>query len=77
MIVGDIKFEEAVEALSPAEQILRREINPHVHGAREFRNKVAHHEPFLARVLEGPKITLSGDLHDLGKTGRHRKAQAA
>ena len=77
MLVGDIKFEDAVYALSPAEGILRREINPHVYGVREFRSKLAHDEPFLSRVLEGPKIILSGNLDDLAKPGRHRKAQAS
>ena len=60
MLVGDLKFEDAVHALAPAEAILRREINPHVYGMREFRAKLARNEPFLARVLDGPKIILSG-----------------
>lgn len=78
MLVGDgLKFEEAVHALAPAEEILRREINPHVYGIREFRTKAKRNEPFLARVLAGPKIMLSGDLDDAGKPGRHRKTQAS
>lgn len=78
MIVGDgLKFEEAVHALAPAEEILRREINPHVYGTRDFRAKVERHDPFLDRVLTGPKILLSGELDDLGKPGRHRKVKAS
>lgn len=78
MLVGDaMKFEEAVNALAPAEEILRREINPHVYDLREFRAKVERREPFITRVLGGPRIMLIGDLDDFGKPGRHRKAKAA
>jgi len=77
MIVGSISFEEAVRALAPAEETLRREVNPHVYGQREFRGKIAACEPFLLRVLTGPKIFLVGDVNDLGKPGEHRTAQAA
>ena len=77
LIVGDLKFEDAVRALAGAGKILRREINPHVYGAREFRAKLARKEPFLARVLEGPKILLKGVLDDIAKPRRHRQAKAA
>jgi predicted nucleotidyltransferase len=77
MVVGDLKFEDAVRALASAEKILRREINPHVQAPREFRAKLARKEPFLLRVLEGPKILLKGDLNDFAKPRRHRSAKAA
>ena len=75
MIVGDVKFEEAIEALAPAETTLRREINPHVYSARDFRAKAK--EPFLRRVLEEPKILLMGELDEPEKPRRHRAAKAA
>ncbi len=77
MLVGDLKFEDAINALAPAEQTLRREINPHVYGKREFRAKLAKKEPFLLRVLDGPKILLSGDINDFAKPGGHRTTKAA
>ena len=77
MIVGRLKFEEAVHALSSAEETLRREVNPHVYGPREFRSKIAAREPFLLRVVKGPKIFLVGGADDLGKPGEHRAAQTA
>jgi predicted nucleotidyltransferase len=77
MIVGSISFEEAVRILTPAEETLRREVNPHVYGLREFRSKIAAREPFLLRVLNGPKIYLVGGANDIGKPGGHRAAQAA
>lgn len=77
MIVGKLRFEDAVLALAPAEETLRREANPHVYGIREFREKIARREPFLTRVVEGPKIYLMGNAHDLGKLVEHRAPQAA
>jgi predicted nucleotidyltransferase len=72
MIVGEVSFAEAIEALAPAEQALRREVNPHVMGIMEFRKKLT--DGFVARVMAGTKIVLMGDLHDAGKPRRHRKA---
>ena len=77
MLVGGLKFEDAIHALARAEKALRREINPHVYGTREFRAKLAGKEPFLRRVLDGPKILLIGDLNDFAKSRTHRTAEAA
>ncbi len=77
MLVGKLKFEDAVRALSPAEETLRREVNPHVYRLRELRLKFAAREPFLTRVVKGPKIFLVGNADDLGKLIENRAAQAA
>lgn len=77
LLIGDLKFEDAVRALGPAESSLRREINPHVYGIKEFRAKLSGKDPFLRRVLEGPKIILAGDLDDIAKPGRRRVSKAA
>ncbi|MDD1633127.1 MAG: nucleotidyltransferase domain-containing protein, partial [Methylococcaceae bacterium] len=77
MLVGELKFEDAIHALTRAEKTLRREINPHVYGAKEFRAKLSGEEPFLRRVRDGPKILLIGDLHDFEESGGHRAAEAA
>jgi len=76
MIVGELKFEDALHALARAEKAIRREINPHVYGQREFRAKLAGKEPFLRRILDEPKILLIGDLHDFEKSRGHRTAKA-
>jgi predicted nucleotidyltransferase len=65
MIVGKLKFGDAVQALTPAGAALRREVNPHVYSMREFRRKLADGEPFLLRVAEGPKLYLKGSDDDL------------
>lgn len=77
MIVGEIKFEEALLALSGAEGAVRREINPHVYGVKEFRSKATGRDGFIARVLHGPRIFVIGDDHDLEKLAGHRAAQSA
>ena len=77
MIVGRLKFADAVGALAAAEKSLRREVNPRVYGVREFHAKLAAREPFLTRVAKGPKILLMGNADDLGKLVEHRAAQAA
>jgi predicted nucleotidyltransferase len=77
MIIGKLGFSAAVLAFSPAEEVLRREINPHVYSPAEFRKKFADGEPFIARVFEEPKIYLTGAEDDLGKLAGHRTAASA
>lgn len=77
MIIGKLKFSEAVLALSPAEETLRREVNPHIYSPGEFRKKLADGEPFVVRVVEGPKIYLTGTEDDLGKLAGHRATASA
>ena len=77
MIVGTLKFTDAVLALSSAEEVLRREINPHVYSTGEFRIKFNDAEPYLVRVVKSPKIYLMGNDHDLGELAKHRKAATA
>ena len=77
MIVGEVRFADVVRALAPAQEALRREVNPNVFPALEFSKKVSAGEPFLARVLAERKIFVLGSEHDLGKPAAHRKAQGA
>lgn len=77
MIVGDARFADVVGALAPAQALLRREVNPSVYSALEFKKKLTAGEPFLRRVLAGQKIFIIGGEDELGKLGAHRKAQGA
>jgi predicted nucleotidyltransferase len=77
MVIGKVKFSDAVLALAPAEELLRREVNAHVYSLREFKRKFADREPFLVRVTEGPKIYLAGTEDDFGKLAKHRPAASA
>ena len=77
LIVGEAGFAEVVAALAPAQALLRREVNPNVYPALEFRKKIAAGDPFLKRVLADRKIFIVGGEDDLGKPAAHRKAQGA
>jgi len=65
LVVGDATFGEVVSALRPAQEKLRREVNPVVYPPAEFRSKRAQGHPFLAEVLGGEKIFLIGDEREL------------
>lgn len=71
LIVGDISFAAAVQALYPAQQTLAREINPVVMSVDEAKGKFAAANDFLASILAREKIFLIGDSHDLGKLADH------
>jgi predicted nucleotidyltransferase len=75
MVVGEASFGDVVAALAPAQESLRREVNPNVYPALEFRKKLAAGDPFLKRVLAERKIFIVGGEDDLGKPAAHRPAQ--
>lgn len=77
MVVGEAKFAEVVGALAPAQETLRREVNPNVYAALEFRKKTAAGDPFLKRVLSDRRIFVIGAEDDLGESRADRKAQGA
>lgn len=59
-VVGSIAPIELHERLRPISEALGRAINSHVLTPREFREKRARN-PFVTRVLEGPKLQLIGN----------------
>lgn len=77
MIVGDAGFAEIIDALTPAHEALRRQINPSLFSPLEFKEKLGSGEPFLKRVLDDKKIFLIGTEDDLRQLAPHRKAKAA
>jgi len=77
MVVGEARFGDVVAALAPAQESLRREVNPNVYPALEFRKKLAAGDPFLKRVLAERKIFIVGGEADLGKPAARRQAQGA
>jgi len=74
MVVGETRLGEVVQALAPAQQALRREINPNVYRTAEFSEKLAEAEPFLRRMMQDRKIYLIGSEDDLRQSASHRKA---
>jgi uncharacterized protein len=77
MIVGDADFEEVVSRLSNAEKRLRREINPTVYPARQFRSKLGSGNHFLTSVLQSKKVFVFGNGNDLGRHEEAAKARKA
>lgn len=71
LVVGDLGFAEAVEALYSAQASLGREINPVVMTAAELHGKLAAGDPFLKEILTREKMFLIGDEHDLGELAGH------
>jgi predicted nucleotidyltransferase len=65
MVIGEVGFGEVVSALAEAQEQLAREINPTVYPVGEFRAKLASGHHFLKTVVNGPKIMLVGDEHEL------------
>lgn len=77
MIIGSASFEQVVSALYPCQETLRREINPTVYSARDFRKRLAESGSFVARVLKEKKLFIRGTEHDVRKLVANRKAKGA
>ena len=67
MVVGDVTFAEVVSVLGPAQETIRREINPLVYPSEEFRSKLAADHHFLNKALKGSKLFLVGGEYELAK----------
>lgn len=65
MLIGDIKFAEAVKALYPAQDIIRREINPKVYQKAEWKKLVNDKESFVQEILNTPKLFIIGAPNDV------------
>lgn len=64
MVADELTLEEVYAALSTAEQVLNRKVNPTVYTSEEFNRRRARDGSFLKRVLDGPVIILSGSIDD-------------
>ncbi len=65
MVIGKVSFTRIVEALLPAQDRLRRDINPVVYSVAEFRRRLRGDHHFVSAVVEGPKIFLVGNEDEL------------
>jgi predicted nucleotidyltransferase len=64
IVADELTLEEVYTALSTAEQVLDRKVNPTLYTSEEFNRRRARGHSFLKRVLEGPVIILSGSIDD-------------
>ena len=67
MVLGSVSFKDVVTALSPAQKILGREINPTVFPVPEFRAKLASGNHFLRSVMKEKKLFVIGTKDELTK----------
>ncbi len=70
MLIGDLKFKQAVELLYPVQAVLGREVNAQVFSPAEFTAK-ARKQAFIKDTLAKPKIFLIGNDHDLEELAGH------
>ena len=65
MLVGkDLKLEQVLAALEPAQAQLARKINPNCYTPKMFEQRRAEPDSFINRVLNQPILTLIGDAHE-------------
>jgi len=62
IVADELTLEEVYAALSTAEQVLDRKVNPTLYTSEEFDRRRARGNAFLKRVLSGPVIVLSGTI---------------
>lgn len=67
MLVGNLGFADAVQALHPIQATLQREINPVVYTLEEFRRRAASDDSFIREVLSQPKLFVVGNDNELRK----------
>lgn len=66
MVVGSVGFADVVLALEPAQETMRREINPTVLSRRDFIERRAQQDSFVATIWKEPKLWLLGSADELG-----------
>jgi len=75
MVIGDqIGLSDISPLLRPAQDALRREVNPTVYRTAEFRKKLSDGHHFVTRVMEGAKVFLIGGDRELSELGAVRVA---
>lgn len=70
MIIGEVSFADVSSAISPAEKLIQREINPVVYPPAEFKQKVKEDHHFVKTVLEDERIFLVGDEGELRRLAK-------
>jgi predicted nucleotidyltransferase/predicted transcriptional regulator len=78
IVAEDLTLEDLYSALTPVEKSLQRSINPTLYTPKEFRDRKASGNAFIARVLSGEHVVLMGDTNEsstVGQSRRDRKAQ--
>jgi predicted nucleotidyltransferase len=70
MVIGSVASHAALlDALAPASKQLGRAVNPTLYTPDEFAQRIHDGKSFVMRVLEQPKIFITGSEHDLARLG--------
>jgi uncharacterized protein len=77
MVLGNVAFSDVVSALSPAQRVLGREINPSVFPVSEFRSKLAAGNHFLRSVMKEKKLFVLGTENEFAKLASKQLAGSA
>jgi predicted nucleotidyltransferase len=77
MVIGDTTVAAISRALAEAQRRLGREINPTLYRSAEFAAKLSDEHHFINAVMNGPKVFLLGDEHELSRVAKERMASAA
>jgi predicted nucleotidyltransferase len=62
IVADELTLEDVYAALSAAEQLLERQVNPTLYTCEEFDRRRASGNAFLQRVLSEPVVVLSGTI---------------
>jgi len=68
MIIGRVGLADIAPALRQAERRLNRPVNPTVYSREECATRLAAGHTFLRAVLDGAKLFILGDPHELAAT---------
>jgi DNA-binding transcriptional ArsR family regulator len=66
MIIGALSFADAVRALAPTQEQLRREVNATVMKRPDFQRRRRLKDGFVTQVIKAPKLWVIGDEGELG-----------
>lgn len=61
LICDEISYGDLLSRLGPAENALKRKINPNLYTLADYKRRLCEQQPFLMQVLQQPKIFVLGD----------------
>lgn len=70
LLVGNAGYAEVVAALYPAQQELRREINPKLYSVNEWQDALSAQSGFIKQILASPMLPILGDADDIRQPDR-------
>lgn len=67
MVIGNVSFDDVVQAVHGVQGKLGREVNPVILRQRDFKAKLEGQDAFIHRVMAEPKIAIFGVPGEFGK----------